>query len=72
MILRVYIQCVKHRKTRAAPRKFTNDYIQQPGAYIKQAHASISVKGRSHTVSNKHIADDDDIDTDSSFFRSSN
>ena len=72
MILRVYIKCVRHRKTRAAPRKFTNDSIQQPETYVQQAHASKSVKGRCRAASKKRIADDDDIDPDSSFSRSSN
>ena len=72
MILRVYIQCVRHRKTRAALRKFTNDSIQQPGTYAQQAHAGKSVKYRSHAASKKFIADDDYIDPDSSFSRSSN
>ena len=64
MILRVYIQCVRHRKTRAAPRKFTNDSIQQPGKYMQQAHASKSVKGHNRAASKKRIADDDAIDPD--------
>ena len=72
MILRVCIQCVRHRRTRAAPRKLINDSIQHPGTYVQQAYASKSVKGLSYAASKKHIADDNDIDSDSSFSRSSN
>ena len=67
MILRVYIQCVRHRKTRATPRKFTNDSIQQPRTCIQQARASKSGKGRSCTASKKRIADDDNVDPEISF-----
>ena len=72
MILRVYIQYIRHVKTRAAPRKVTNDSIQQPRSYVQQAHASKRVKGRSCAAYKKNIADDDDIDPHSSFSRSSN
>lgn len=72
MILRVYIQCGRHRKTRAVPRKFTKYYIQQPGMYVQQSHSSKSVKGCRCAVSNKHTADDNGIDPDSSFSRFSN
>ena len=72
MILRAYIQCVRHRKTRADPRKLTNESIQQSGTHVKQSHPSKSVKGRSCATSKKNIADDDDIDPVSSFSRESN
>ena len=71
MVLIVYIQCVRHRKTRADPRKFTNDSIQQPGTYVQQSHASKSAKVHRCATSKKCIADDDDIDPDSLFSRSS-
>ena len=72
MILRVYIQCVRHRKPRADPRKLTNDSIQQSGTYVQQAYAIKTVNGRSRAVFKKCITDDGNINPDSSFFRSSN
>ena len=72
MILRITIQYIQHRVSRATPRKFTNDSVQQPGTYIQQDHASQSVKGSSRAASKKRTADDSVIDPNSSFSRSSN
>ena len=72
MILRVYIQCVRHKKTRASSRKFTNDPIQQHETYVQQAHTHKCGKDRSCAISKKCIADADGIDPDSLFSRSSN
>ena len=72
MLFRVYIQCVRHRTTRATPRKFTLDSVQQPGTYVQQAHGSKSVKGQSRASSKKRVADESIIEPKSSFSRSSN
>lgn len=58
MLFKVYIQCLRHTKTRATPHKITKDYVQQSRAYLQQVHRSKSVKGRSCVASKKCIADD--------------
>lgn len=58
MVLKFYIQCERHRITRANPQKVVNDSIQQPGTYVQQAHGNKNVKGCSHAASKKCTIDD--------------
>lgn len=72
MMMRVDIQCVRHRITQSAPRKQTKDSLQQPERYGQKARGYKIMKGCSPVVSNKNIADDCDIGPKSSLSRSSN
>lgn len=55
------ISCIN---TRAAPGKFTKGSIQQHGTYTQQTNTSKCVNIYNYIASNKHIADDNDIDPD--------
>ena len=70
MLARFRLDCLHKSVSRSKPRLFANNYVQEIGTYIQDAHSSPSIKGKSRSSSKKrtvHNALDSDhaIDADS-------
>jgi len=70
MLCSVTIQCQRHRRTRATPRIFGKESIQQPGIQIQQAHGSKSSKGKSRSSTKQRVSDNTNYEEGSTFARS--
>ena len=70
LLVRFRLDCLHKHVSRSIPRLFANNYVQEVGTYIQDAHSSPSIKGKSRSASKKrtiHNALDSDhvIDADS-------
>ena len=58
----IKLACKCHRISRATPKKFKDDKLQQSSTYIQKAHNSSSVKGKSRSATKKLANNDKLID----------
>ena len=53
LFVRFRLDCLHKRVSRSKPRLFVNNYLQEVGTYIQDAHSSPSIKGKSRSSSKK-------------------
>ena len=54
-MIRFRLDCLHKRVSRSNPRLFANNYVQEVGTYIQDAHSSPSIKGKSRSATKKGL-----------------